>query len=144
MAEDVARKIALWMSGNGVGNSSKAIASATLGAVSTRDDYPRDGDDLGRCLRLIEMVPECRAGVDMLAAVSGPWKRLAAEWDTLAEMHRQGDRGLHAKMRALIDPNGRRSWRWGQGADGLWDLLEPGDRPSGLHWGPGISVTWRE
>lgn len=71
-----------WALGNDTGLSSKAIVLALLGESST--DYPRDGADWGRCVRLVRACPEAREGVRLLAAYHPVWRELDTHWDVLA------------------------------------------------------------
>jgi len=71
-----------WLSGFDTGMSSTALAMTVLG-VPVTPSHPHDPSDLGRCLRLIERVPEAREAVDKLAATDPYWAALAVEWDAL-------------------------------------------------------------
>jgi hypothetical protein len=88
LTEQEIRALLEWALAGGTGTSSKAIARAATGDMEgSAYSYPRDPDDLGRCLRLIARVPACRAAVDALGAAypCTPWPFLAEAWDTLAE-----------------------------------------------------------
>ena len=70
-----------WLGGPGVGESSKAIALAALGKMPMNPSYPLDADDFGRCLRLLELCPEARRGLEKLAKDGGPvWAVLVPRW----------------------------------------------------------------
>jgi hypothetical protein len=70
-----------WISVDGNGLSAKAIACAALGQVPKRPNYPHDGDDFGRCYRLLIAVPGARAGLERLGKDGGPiWVALVANW----------------------------------------------------------------
>ena len=120
-AADV-KKIAAWATGRDTGISSLNLARAAMGEPVKPTEYPSDGGDLGRCLRLIEAVPAARAGVDALATISGPWRRLASRWDELAAMHAANDKELYREMQRLINPNDLRSYSWTKDENGLWDM----------------------
>lgn len=82
-----------WAFGDDTGMSSKALARTAAGIPPrTREgnSYPSDTHDFGRCVRLIEAVPEARAAVDLLATVGPVWAGLAARWDEFTEKHRAG------------------------------------------------------
>lgn len=68
------------------GLSSMALAAAFLGVKGLDPDHPTDPSDLGRCLRLIALVPAVRGCVDTLAGRSRQWAALAAIWDDLADL----------------------------------------------------------
>ena len=78
-----------WLAGRDTGSSSKALAceylASAMGAENKLLDYPFDPPDLGRCLRLIEIVPEIRTSVDKLAMRSIKWNNLAKFWDELSK-----------------------------------------------------------
>jgi hypothetical protein len=74
-----------WLFGGDTGLSSKAILMAALGIRSTepRIDYPLDPADLGRCLRMLDLMPWAFHGVDELAMLSKRWCALRTHWDEL-------------------------------------------------------------
>lgn len=45
--------------------------------------HPLDPDDLGRCRRLLEQVPELAARIGEMSSVSRKWAVLVAKWDEL-------------------------------------------------------------
>ena len=49
--------------------------------------YPLDPSDLGRCLRLLDVVPEWRARLPELSAISPEWAGLVANWDRLEALY---------------------------------------------------------
>ncbi len=63
--------------------------------------YPRDVNDLGRCIRLLEEVPELQGRIGEMAEVSQRWKALAAVWNDLVEAHRVDPELGH--LRDLLD-----------------------------------------
>lgn len=84
-----------WLAGDDTGISSKAILNAALGKPTTPSkDYhwhnePYDPDDLGRCLRMLRLMPWAARGLAVLATHSGYWAVLVEHWveleKTLAE-----------------------------------------------------------
>lgn len=78
-------KILEWLAEDrGVGMSSKAIALTALGAMPTRPSYPHDGDDFGRCYRLLALCPDAKAGLNKLGKDGGPyWRALVARWSDI-------------------------------------------------------------
>lgn len=82
------QKIVEWLSGSDTGVSSKALAFAFLGETYFRARFaPADPADLGRCLRLIRLVPQVREMVDELAGYGHKeWERLAPHWDELTAL----------------------------------------------------------
>lgn len=83
-------KILRWLAGGDTGVSSESIAFAYSGIIRSGPfgcRAPSDPDDLGRCLRLIKEVPECRKDVNWLAEhapESTRWKAAALVWDEIA------------------------------------------------------------
>lgn len=81
---DEQKKILVWLGNGDTGSSSKALALTALGAMPKNPSYPSDGQDLGRCRRLIEFAPEAAKGLPILARDGGEvWKRLVEKWDVL-------------------------------------------------------------
>ena len=69
----------------GQGRGGEGGAAAFLGAPIERGNHPHDPDDLGRCLRLMKLVPEIREGfVERMSALSPEWQALAERWDEIA------------------------------------------------------------
>ena len=75
-------KVLAWFGTGQVGCSSKAMALAVCNAPNELD-YPRDPGDLNRCLLFLDAVPEARAHMDKIAAISPVWARLVEHWDEL-------------------------------------------------------------
>lgn len=65
--------------------------------------YPSDGDDLGRCLRLLDLMPEWKPRMVEMTAVSPYWAALVKHWDELAARHAQ-NRQVYARMQQLLNP----------------------------------------
>lgn len=75
-----------WMAGSDTGASSKTIARHMMGLP--HDDAfgvsePSDGGDLGRCLRLLALVPEWEPRIGELAVLSNAWAALVLHWEEL-------------------------------------------------------------
>jgi hypothetical protein len=105
---DTATRANAWIAGRDTGASSKALWAVMMG-VKSDGSYPSDGGDLGRCLRLLEAVPEWKPRLKEMAAVNGYWAALVAHWDELAALHAKDDeRGRHdavyARMKQILDP----------------------------------------
>lgn len=77
-------KAAGWLLSHDTGTSSKAIFAAMLGARPRADMHPHDPADLGRCLRLLRLVPEWQPRIEEMADFGQAWARLATHWDALA------------------------------------------------------------
>jgi len=73
--------------------------------VKSDGSYPSDGGDLGRCLWLLELIPEWKPRLPEMGAVNAYWAALVANWDELAKLHALEDRGLvYRRMKQILDP----------------------------------------
>lgn len=52
--------------------------------------YPHDADDFGRCLGLLDAVPEYRGRLKKMADVSETWAAIVEIWDELEALYRSG------------------------------------------------------
>lgn len=105
-----------WSLGCDTGASSKFMASWLL-AVAKPDcwrEYPSDPSDLGRCLRLLRIVPELSADFARMAHAGPVWAALVARWGELersmaeecgidGEKQREAPR-TYALMNSIIRP----------------------------------------
>lgn len=76
-----------WIVSRDTGMSSQALWSHMMGVTPRTKEYahPWDPDDLGRCLRLLKLIPEWHRRIPEMAVHSTAWKRLAAHWDKIAQ-----------------------------------------------------------
>ena len=98
-----------WITGDDTSASSEAIWAHMVG-VSTRRifDHPHHPADLGRCLRLLEAVPQWRARLPEMASRSPAWAALVARWGELeagyaVEAPTGATPRTYAAMRAAIE-----------------------------------------
>lgn len=106
MSETIEARAMRWAVGGDTGTSSKAIFAVMTGNPP-KDGYcyPHDGDDLGRCLRLLTLIPEWRARLVEMRSVGPEWSALVDRWDELVELYAKKDgRALHDRMRAILRP----------------------------------------
>lgn len=84
---DIASRANAWIVGDDTGASSTAIWAHMMGAGAPRFgwSYPLDPDDLGRCLRLLELIPEWKPRMPEMAARSKYWAALVGHWGTIAQ-----------------------------------------------------------
>src|SRR5579875_1707260 len=82
-------RAAEWLLSDDTGLSSMAIVARMLGARHGHFPYPHDPSDLGRCLRLLERIPEWRARLTDMTACSESWARLIEVWDELEALYRE-------------------------------------------------------
>lgn len=87
-----------WMLSDETGSSSRAMARKLGplighggpfrgGFAERRTDHPYDPSDLGRCIGLLDAVPELRPHLPAMADVSPQWARLVAAWDELEALY---------------------------------------------------------
>lgn len=91
--------LARWLTSDDTGRSSKYMVHALAQRagcdatyVEVRDgDYPHDPDDFGRCVRLLDAVPQLRPHLPLLSGHGAVWAAIAAEWDSLETMYREDE-----------------------------------------------------
>ena len=92
--------LAAWLASDDTGTSSRYMAWALAPAAGLSmlrhdsrhpDPWPHDPDDFGRCVRLLEAVPELRPHIPLLtdSRHGSAWNAIAAEWDTLEAWYRE-------------------------------------------------------
>lgn len=112
-----------WLAVGETGESSKAIAFKMIGQGYSRGfpTHPRDPDDLNRCLKLLEAVPQIRPRLTEMREVSPEWAALVDQWDE-----------IEASFLEEAGPN----WSKARSAKRTYDMMRRayGDwRGSGLH-----------
>ncbi len=74
-------KILQWLAGHDKGASSEALALTALGEMPKHPSFPHDGDDFGRCFRLLALCPDAAFGLERLGKEGGPvWQALVPRW----------------------------------------------------------------
>lgn len=105
MGDSIEKRAAMWAAAGDTGTSSKAILAVMVGKPpKTRFCYPHDGDDLGRCLGLLDAVPEYRIRLGEMAAIGPEWAALVENWDELERMCRAKDGRLYDRMKKILAP----------------------------------------
>jgi len=109
MAETMGKRAAQWIVGNDTGMSSKALWGVMMGVSPDPHSHPSDGADLGRCVRLLDLVPEWKPRLPEMAALSPYWAALVPEWDRLADILKKelagGRKGItYEAMKAVLNP----------------------------------------
>jgi hypothetical protein len=86
--QDLAIRVSRWMAGGDTVISSVCIAQTALGNYDVlRHAWPpADPSDLGRCLRLLKLIPELRDAAFPRLRYDPQWAKLIAKWDELAAM----------------------------------------------------------
>lgn len=78
-----------WMMGGDTGASSKTIARHMLGLPHTSPfgvSAPSDNWDLGRCLRLLALIPEWEERLPEMASFGAVWAALIERWAELTAL----------------------------------------------------------
>lgn len=71
--------------------------------------YPRDPDDLGRCIGLIEAVPEFGGMIPEMSHRGAHWQAVTTNWDRWCTLHaRQNYALLHSEMREAFAKAGEK------------------------------------
>lgn len=82
--------LAKWLASDDTGMSSKFMA-AVLGGIGGKYAYPHDSKDFGRCVRLLDAVPEFRERMEMLRTHGKQWGNLLDCWDKAENAYRDED-----------------------------------------------------
>jgi hypothetical protein len=91
-----------WLASDDTGLSSRFILAymerdTTVSAMDGfRINYPHDPDDLGRCIRLMDIEPSYRERIMELAHLCPEWAALASHWGELEALYHEevpGHRG---------------------------------------------------
>lgn len=94
-----------WRAGRDTGSSSKTLWSVMMGEPPRHRDHPMDGGDLGRCLRLLDLIPEWKPRLPEMAAVSLYWAALVKDWADLERLSKlTAPSPLRNRMKALLRP----------------------------------------
>lgn len=101
----IERRALVWALGRDAGASSMAIMSFMLGLDEDRTySYPHDGGDLGRCLRLLDRIPEWKPRMVEMRKVSPQWAALVDHWDELVAKYAAKHPRLYERMQAILRP----------------------------------------
>lgn len=116
-----AERLERWLASDDHGQSSLAMAremqTRVDGKFRVPDKYfnysgcfeahPTDNSDLGRCLRLLEAVPEFRKHLSAMGGISEEWKRLVGHWEELEGLYKDAPDSsrLYERMREILDAN---------------------------------------
>lgn len=93
-----------WLASDDTGASSLYMASVLTGQFIAENHYPRDPADFGRCLRLVEAVPELESKIRDMSQHGDKWAVVAAHWHEWAEVYRADDgQRLYRLMRLCYE-----------------------------------------
>jgi len=78
-------RAAEWMTCDDTGISSETIWAVMMGVPAHKidADIPHDAGDFGRCVALIDFIPEWKDRLCEVAAAFPEWKEVVRNWDTL-------------------------------------------------------------
>jgi hypothetical protein len=83
---DIERRAAQWIVAGETGSSSRAMWARMMGVTGDKN-HPQDGGDLGRCLKLLEFIPEWKARLPEVSGLSPYWAALVPHWDELTKLY---------------------------------------------------------
>jgi len=126
-----------WLLGHDTGSSSQALCAYMLNAVKPANyAYPSDGGDLGRCLRLLELIPEWKPRIPEMAAHGPYWAALVARWSELTASLAE-ETGPEFDARRKPSPKTYKLMR---------EILDPivDKDPAVVRFGPGVTMRFGE
>lgn len=96
-----------WLLSDDTGMSSCAIVAHMTGCNYECMAEPADPSDLGRCLRLLRLVPEFEGRIGEMACYSDRWKALTDNWADLksamtSEVGLDWEKGRSAPATAVL------------------------------------------
>ena len=105
-SQPVQEALVRWLCAGNIGRSSRAIVAHLTGQSLDHpawSDYPRDGDDFQRCLRLLDTVPIFRTRLTQLSTRSPTWAQFVTHWTELEQFLRSVDsQAFNQRISTLI------------------------------------------
>lgn len=93
-----------WLASDDTGASSKYMASILSGQFSVSHNYPWDPSDFGRCIRLLEAVPELESELHKMKACSPQWAAVVDNWDKWSELYKaRNSNKLYQEMKSAYN-----------------------------------------
>lgn len=83
--------MAAWLASDDTGLSSLYMAAVLSEVFSRPYAHPHDADDFGRCVRLLEAVPELAPKLDLMRKSGPVWNYLINSWASLTASFACGD-----------------------------------------------------
>lgn len=102
-----------WIVGNDTGVSSETIWAVMLDVEPKYgwDNVPDDQYAFGRCVRLLDLVPEWRCRMPEMAKKQPQWRRFVQEWKALEEWYKElteagvlYDNAFNVRIKTLAEP----------------------------------------
>ncbi|MFV4834695.1 hypothetical protein ACNJNY_00415 [Citrobacter freundii] len=100
-----------WLNSDETGSSSLYMAWILSGGGfghwwgrrQPEPNYPRDPDDFGRCLKMVEAVPEFKGIIYKMNDYGPEWMAVARHWDSWEKLYRENDgRDLYDLMQSAF------------------------------------------
>ena len=116
MNTSISARVGAWLVSDDTGLSSTSIVAVMMGANPTEipTHYPYDPSDLGRCLRLLELIPEWGPFMNEMRTASPEWNTLVDHWNELHTLmesecgvhwqHAKSAPRTYARMKELLRP----------------------------------------
>ena len=82
MSATISDRAVDWITSCDTGQSSKCLWSQMMGRRGN-GDFPWDPSDLGRCLRLLALIPEWKPRINEMVVYGPQWAALVAHWPAL-------------------------------------------------------------
>lgn len=90
-----------WLDSDDVGMSSKFMASVLSGQFKAEFAIPYDPADFGRCVRMIQAIPELEQQIGEMRKHGRMWTAVADNWARWSEMLDEGqNKALYEEMRS--------------------------------------------
>ena len=109
LSDDGLERLGAWLEGVNSGQSSEALAWATVRGRVVSKAYPRDPSDLGRCMYMLEALPELKPRIVVMVDAGPEWAALIANWGTLTALLREenaagdGTPETYTRMKELFE-----------------------------------------
>ncbi|MGB0818212.1 MAG: DUF2312 domain-containing protein [Candidatus Puniceispirillaceae bacterium] len=106
--KSIEERAAEWLENGDKGASSKCIYNFFMTGEVDSCAYPHDSADFGRCLVLVEAVPEWEKRLGELHVLDGVhghvWQKLAIEWANLKKIYALDKKKCTQYMKTIIEP----------------------------------------
>lgn len=85
----LAKKVLTWFADGNYGAASQTLAFwAAFNVRRGGDSHPTNGESFGRCLSLLEEVPELRERLPLMKTCSPQWSCIVDQWGEIEELHK--------------------------------------------------------
>lgn len=80
------QKALQWIVGGDTGISSETLWATMMGVKRDWPSYPHDPSDIGRCFRLLKLIPSWKKRLGEMRRLGPCWRVLVKHWDELEKM----------------------------------------------------------